>query len=163
MKKGFFGFKIGLRFTNEGVYFMSADINSCNLTGRMTKDVEIKAINSSFLVSGSFAANRNIKKGDKWEEEASYFNFKLWVKSDKQKDFYSNYLKKGTQIAIHGELVQERWEKDGQKQSAVVLYAERIVPSFAGSGNSENTSSDKTSSGVPSFSNSEGFPEDVPF
>lgn len=140
---------------------MSADVNYDVKTGRLTKDVEVKAINSSFLVSGSIAVNRSFKKGEQWVEEASYFNFKLWCKSQKQVDFYTQYLKKGAQITIDGEMIQERWEKDGQKQSTYVLMANRIIP-FFGSGNS-GSSGNSNGSSVPSFDASEGFPENIPY
>ena len=136
---------------------MSADINHSFYTGRMVKDVEAKSINSSYLITGCFASNRSYKKGEEWIEEASFFNFKTWVKNEKQKDFFINHLKKGTQISIDGAMIQKRWEKDGQKQSAYVLYAEKIIPAW-GSSNGE-----QKSSGVPSFSNNEGFPEDINF
>jgi len=139
---------------------MSADINHNVYTGRMVKDVEAKAINNSYLVMGSFACNRSYKKGEDWIEEASYFNFKVWVKNEKQKDFYTNHLKKGTQISIDGMMVQERWEKDGQKQSAYVLYADKIIPAW---GAKESGSNSNSGSSIPSFNSSEGFPEDIPY
>ena len=137
---------------------MSADINHSAFTGRMVKDVEVKAINNSFLITGCFASNRSYKKGDEWVEDASFFNFKIWVKSDKQKDYYANHLKKGTQVTADGMFVQEKWEKDGQKQSAYVLYADKIIPAW---GAKESGSS--SGSSVPSFNSNEGFPEDCPF
>lgn len=139
---------------------MSADINHNVYTGRLVKDVEAKAINSSYLVTGSFACNRSFKKGEEWIEEASYFNFKVWVKNEKQRDFYTNHLKKGTQITIDGMMVQERWEKDGQKQSAYVLYADKIIPAW---GVKESGSSSSNGSSVPSFNSAEGFDEDIPY
>ena len=36
------------------------------------------------------------------------------------------YLTKGRQIVVQGELRQERWEKDGQKQSKVRINANAI-------------------------------------
>ena len=136
---------------------MSADINNVTFTGRLVKDVEIKAINHSFLMTGSFAVNRSFKKGEDWVEEASFFNFKQWVKSEKQKDFLAQRLKKGTQISIDGQFVQERWEKDGQKQSTYFLYVNNIIPCFP----SSNGNSESSTSSVPS--NSSGFPDDVVF
>ena len=139
---------------------MSADVNYDVKTGRLTKDVEVKSINSSFLITGSLAVNRSFKKGDEWVEEASFFNFKMWLKSQKQVDFYTQYLKKGAQVTIDGEMIQERWEKDGQKQSAYVILANRIIPFFASSGSGGSSSN---GSSVPSFSSEDGFPEDIDF
>ena len=140
---------------------MSADVNYDVKTGRLVKDVDVKAINNSFLLTGCIATNRSFKKGDEWVEDASFFNWKLWVKSEKQRDYYAQHLKKGSQVTIDGEFVQEKWEKDGQKQSAYVLYVNRIIPFFASS--SSGSSGSSASSGVPSFNNNEGFPEDIQF
>jgi len=139
---------------------MSADINHSMYTGRMVKDVDAKAVNNSYLISGCFASNRSVKKGDQWNEEASFFYFKIWVKGEKQKDFYVNHLKKGTQISIDGSMVQEHWEKDGQKQSTYYLYADKIVPAW---GTKDSGSNNSNGSSVPSFNSSEGFPEDIPY
>ena len=142
---------------------MSADINHSFYTGRMVKDVEAKSINSSYLITGCFASNRSYKKGDQWVEEASFFNFKVWVKNEKQKDFYVNHLKKGTQISIDGSWNQEHWEKDGQKQSAYVLYADKIIPAWGSSDSGSKSSNSGNGSSVPSFNADEGFPEDPVF
>ena len=139
---------------------MSADVAYDVRTGRLTKDVEVKDLNGSFLLTGSFASNRSFKKGDEWKEEASYFNYKLFVKSQKQIDYYTKYLKKGAQITIDGVINQEHWEKDGQKQSAYVFYANRIIPAFVSKSNGDESSG---SSGVPSFNADEGFPENIPY
>ena len=74
--------------------------------------------------------------------------------------FYVNHLKKGTQISIEGMMVQERWEKDGQKQSAYILYADKIIPAW---GSKDSGSNSSNGSSVPSFNSNEGFPEDCPF
>ena len=111
------------------------DVNYDVKTGRLVKDVETKQIGEAFLISGCIAVNRSFKKNGEWVEEASFFNFKQWFKSQKQVDFYTKRLKKGTPITIDGEFIQEKWEKDGQKQSAYVLMANRIIPPFESSGN----------------------------
>ncbi len=133
------------------------DVNYDVKTGRLVKDVEVKQIGEAYLMSGTIAVNRSYKKNGEWVEEASFFNFKQWFKSQKQVEFYTKRLKKGTPITIDGEFIQEKWEKDGQKQSAYVLMANRIIPPFDNSGSSENSGSN-----VPSVSSDE-FPEDLPF
>ena len=126
------------------------DVNYDVKTGRLTKDIEVKQIGEAFLISGTIAVNRSFKKNGEWVEEASFFNFKQWFKSQKQVDFYTKRLKKGTPITIDGEFIQEKWEKDGQKQSAYVLMANRIIPPFDNSGSGSDSSS------------GDSFPEDFP-
>jgi len=129
-------------------------------TGRLTKDVEVKPIGNGFLMTGSIAVNRSYKKGEEWVEEASFFNFKQWFKTQKQVDFFAKQLKKGSQVTIDGDIIQERWEKDGKKQSAYVLMVNRIIPAF---GNESGTSESSSGSSVPPATQEDGFPEDVSF
>ena len=133
------------------------DISYDVKTGRLVKDVESKQIGEAFLISGCIAVNRSYKKNGEWVEEASFFNFKQWFKSQKQVDFYTKRLKKGTPITIDGEFIQEKWEKDGQKQSAYVLMANRIIPPF------DNSGSGSGGSGSTVSSDTDGFPEDIEF
>lgn len=135
------------------------DVNYDVKTGRLVKDVESKQIGEAYLISGTIAVNRSYKKNGEWVEEASFFNFKQWFKNQKQVDFYSKRLKKGTPITIDGEFIQEKWEKDGQKQSAYVLMANRIIPPFNNSGSSESGDSN---SSVPPATEEDGFPENIP-
>jgi single-strand DNA-binding protein len=97
-----------------------ADINNVVLVGRLTRDMELRQTSGGTSVgTASIAVNRWNGK----EEEAGFFDVRLW---GKQADSLSKYLIKGTQIAVCGELVQERWEKDGEKRSKVLVNASRI-------------------------------------
>lgn len=103
---------------------MSRDINRVTLVGRLTRDAELRYTsggtpNASF----SLAVNRSVKKGDQWTDEASFFDVILWGKMGES---LAKYLLKGSQIAVDGELRQERWEKDGQKHSKVQIVADTI-------------------------------------
>ena len=134
-----------------------ADINNVTLTGRITRDCEFKEVGNATLVTGSIASNRSVKKGDKWENEASFFEFKVWCRSEGQVKFYRSILSKGSAITMTGSLVQERWEKDGKKNSRVVIMATDVV-----GGGTRGSSESSSSGGVPSGGNSD-FPEDIPF
>ena len=96
----------------------------------------------------SIASNRSIKKNEKWEDEVSYFDVTIW---GKVAESLKNKLVKGKQIAVTGYLKQDRWEKDGKKQSKINIIAESVQ--LVGGGKSENTSEGTT----------EEFPEDCPF
>lgn len=138
---------------------MASDINLIMLTGRLVKDVEIKAIGQSQLVTGSIAFNKTVKNGDEWKDVPNFIEFKNWIKSDKQVEFYKTNFTKGTKILLNGELLQEQWEKDGQKHSKMVINVIRI--DFMGKGQSNNNSNSDNK--VPSYNGNSGFPEDVPF
>ena len=100
------------------------DINSVTIIGRLCSDMELKYTNSGTAVGNlSLAVNRSRKQGDQWIEEASFFNIQLW---GKRSESLAQYLLKGTKIAVSGSLKQDRWEKDGQKQSKVYIHADNI-------------------------------------
>lgn len=116
---------------------MAADINSVTIVGRLTRDAELKYTNSgSAVTSMGIAVNRSRKDGDQWVEEASFFDVSLW---GRRGESLNQYLLKGTRLAVTGELRQERWEKDGQKRSRVIIHANNIQ--LLGSKNDNNNSS----------------------
>lgn len=96
-----------------------ADINHVVLVGRLTRDAELKYTNSGFAIGKmSLAVNRRVKKDDTWQDEPSFFDCVLF---GKQAEALSQYLVKGKQVAIQGELRQDRWEQDGQRRSRVEI------------------------------------------
>ena len=128
------------------------DINSVVLVGRITKDVGSDERSFSYVGNGTakavvnIAVNRGVKKGDKWEDEASFFDIVIWGKTAEN---LKPRLTKGTQITVSGYLKQDRWEKDGQKQSRVQVVADMVeIP------NVSKKEADK---------DAEAFPEDNPF
>ncbi|MCX8013568.1 MAG: single-stranded DNA-binding protein, partial [Rectinema sp.] len=58
-------------------------------------------------------------------DEPHFFDIEFYGKSA---EGLSKYLLKGRQVAIQGELRQDRWEKDGQQRSKVVIAASAIRP-----------------------------------
>lgn len=133
------------------------DINNVFLIGRITKDVGSDERSFSYIGNGTakatvnIAVNRGVKKGDKWEDEASFFDVVIWGKTAEN---LKPRLTKGTQIAVSGYLKQDRWEKDGQKQSRVQIIADMVeVPNI----------SKKDADKVAEVFGGESFPEDNPF
>lgn len=128
-----------------------ADYNSVVVVGRLTKDIDIRYMQSGSAVGNmSVAVNRRVKKGDTWETEADFFDVTLYGKiAEGLKD----YLTKGKQILVGGTLRQERWEKDGQKFSKVKIVADTVQ--LLG-GKSDNNSGNGDSKG-------DDFPEDIPY
>ena len=103
---------------------MSSDLNKVVLVTRLTRDAELKYTNSGFAITVmSGAVNRSVKKNDQWVEECSFFDFKLL---GKRGESLIQYLLKGSQLAIEGQLIQERWETEGQKRSKVVIQIDNI-------------------------------------
>lgn len=114
-----------------------AEINNVTIIGRLTRDAELAYTPGGMAIATfSVAINRKVKKGDEWQDEANYFDVKLF---GKQGESLKQYLTKGKQIAVSGYLHQERWEREGQKQSKVVINA-NDVQLLGGRDNNQNTS-----------------------
>ena len=106
------------------------DINTVTIVGRLTRDLNgSDQRDYAFTPNGqaraniSIAVNRSRKQGDQWVDEANFFNVTIWGKTAEN---LLPYLKKGKQICVEGYLKQDRWEKDGQKQSRVSIVANNV-------------------------------------
>lgn len=89
--------------------------------GNLTRDPEDFSAGCRFAV----AVNERVKKGDEWQDHASYFDITVF---GKQAEACSQYLKKGSPVAIDGKLRQDRWTNDaGDKRQAVKVIADQVV------------------------------------
>ena len=101
-----------------------ADINHVVLVGRLTRNAELKYTNSGAAVSKfGIAINQRRKKDDQWVDEVNFFDVVLWGKSAES---INQYLVKGKQVGIEGQLRQDRWEQDGQSRSKVEIVASNV-------------------------------------
>lgn len=148
-----------------------ADINRVVLVGRLTRDAELRYTNSGTPICRfSLAVNRRRKVGDQWQDEASFFDIVLF---GRQGEAINQYMLKGKQVGIDGELRQNRWEQDGQPRSKVEVIAFNVMllGGGRGSGGSDAPSRSRTgdsggdSSGGYDDSRSDGddFDDDIPF
>jgi len=104
------------------------------LIGRLTRDAELKySSGGAAICRFSLAINRRKKQGDEWVEEANFFDVVLFGKSGES---INQYLVKGKQVAVEGELHQNRWEQDGQSRSKVEIYANNVQLLGGGGGGS---------------------------
>ena len=100
------------------------DMNCVHIIGRLVKNGEFSYLSSgTALLKITIACNRSRKDGDKWVDDVSYFDVTAW---GKQAENIKQYCEKGKPIAIEGYLKQDRWEKDGQKQSKVSIVATQV-------------------------------------
>ena len=100
------------------------DINSVNIIGRLTRDIELKSTAGGTTVGkASIAINRRVKRGGEWTEEGNFFDVVMFGKTAEN---IAKYAGKGKQIGISGELEQQRWEKDGQQRSKIVIIANSV-------------------------------------
>ena len=103
---------------------MAADINHVVLVGNLTRDAELKYTSGGMAVCAfSIAVNYNKKSGDQWTKEVNFFDIVVF---GRQGESIHQYLVKGKQIGVSGELRQERWEQEGQTRSKVKVIASNI-------------------------------------
>ncbi len=141
---------------------MANDINSVVLIGRVTRDAELKYTNAGTAICKfSIASNKKRKSGNDYIEEVSYFDITIWGKFAES---ISQYLNKGQQVCINGELRQNRWEQDGKARSKVEIVASNLQ--LIGSKN--NSSGNSYGQNTPQYSGSSpqgamNFEDDIPF
>jgi len=142
-----------------------ADINRVILVGRLTRDAELRYTGGGMAVCKfSLAINRRKKSGDRWEDEAHFFDVVLF---GKQGEAINQYLVKGKQVGIDGELRQNRWEQDGQPRSKVEIAAFNVQLLGGGRGQQagprDGGSQDTYSAPAPSQEPMSEFEDDIPF
>ena len=102
------------------------DINKVIVIGRLTRDVELKTLNTGTSTAKmSIAVGENIKRGNEWTQETYFFDVIVWAK---QAENCAQYLAKGSQVAIEGKLKQNRWEDKttGEKKNRIEIVAESV-------------------------------------
>ncbi|PTF94593.1 single-stranded DNA-binding protein [Staphylococcus chromogenes] len=93
--------------------------NSVILTGRITKDLELKSAGQKQVTNFSMAVDNPFKRDD-----ASFFDI---VAFGKTAELLNNYCGKGSKILIEGNLKQDRFQdKQGNNRSAVRVIANRV-------------------------------------
>ena len=99
---------------------MANDLNVVALVGRLTRESELRYSNGGMAICRfSIAVNRRKRTADnRWEDEANFFDCTMFGKSAES---INQYLEKGRQVSIIGELRQSRWEQDGQSRSRVEI------------------------------------------
>ncbi|MBC3078545.1 single-stranded DNA-binding protein [Staphylococcus hominis] len=89
------------------------------LTGRITKDLELKQAGQTQVTNFSLAVDNPFKKDD-----TSFFDIAAFGKTAQ---LLNNYCGKGSKILIEGNLKQDRFQdKEGHNRSVVRVTANRI-------------------------------------
>lgn len=94
---------------------MSRDTNLFVVTGRLTSDPTQKySPDGKEISSFSIACNDS-------DEKVNFFNVEAW---EKKAEIINQYCKKGSKILVTGRMNEQRWEKDGNKFSRMVIKLE---------------------------------------
>lgn len=141
-----------------------ANLNHVVLIGRLTRDAELKYISTGTAVAkASIAVNKRKKVNDQWVDEPNYFDVVIWGKTAEN---LNQYLQKGKEISVQGELHQNRWSHDGQNRSKIEIVAQDIqLLGGSGSGQKDRSQAHSTQSGG-NFDNDlpvDDFEDYIPF
>lgn len=133
-------------------------MNTVIMIGRLTKDPEVSYANSGTTIGRfSIAVDRRFKR--EGEPTADFFNC---VTFGKQADFVEKYLKKGTKIAIVGEIQNNNYtNKDGQKVYSTQIMVNQIE--FAESKAAAGQQTQQAAGGTDWMNVSAGVAEELPF
>lgn len=94
-------------------------MNIVAITGRITKDLELKQAGQTQVINFSMAVENPYKKDD-----ASFFEI---VAFGKTAELLNTYCGKGSKIGVDGTLKQDRFtDKEGKNRSVVRITANRI-------------------------------------
>ena len=93
-------------------------MNVVMITGRLTKDVEVRYTQSQMAVA-KFTLAVKRKKGDTTD-------FIPIVAFDKTAENCERFLGKGRQVAVQGTLQIDTYEKDGKKQYSTYVCANSV-------------------------------------
>lgn len=99
-------------------------INNVVLTGRLTKDPELRKVNDVSVCSFILAVDRSYKNA-KGEREADFIPIVSWRKLA---EICSDNLVKGSLIGVIGNIRTSNWEDDeGNKRKSVEVVADNIT------------------------------------
>ena len=141
-------------------------LNKVQLIGRLGKDPETR-----FFPSGdqqttvSMATSRSWKDKNTGErkQKTSWHNL---VFNRGLAKVAADYLKKGSNIFVEGEIDYQEWEKDGVKRYATRILVTEMhmldTRSGGSSGENQNTGNSQ-SSNQPPPANYDDFDDDIPF
>jgi single-strand DNA-binding protein len=102
-----------------------ASFNKVILIGTVTRDIELKHIQSGTSVCEVGLAINDKRKGKdgNWIEETTFVDVTLWGRTA---EVAAEYSGKGKPLMVEGRLKLESWEKDGKKQSKLKVVGDTI-------------------------------------
>src|ERR1043166_590629 len=102
-----------------------ASFNRVILLGNLTRDVEVKYLQSGMAVAEVGLAVNDRRKGPNgdWIEETTFVDITLWGRTA---EVVSEYCTKGGPLFVEGRLKFDSWEKEGKKMSKLRVVGDRI-------------------------------------
>ena len=101
-------------------------INRVIISGNLTRDPELRRTQTGMaIMSFGVAVNdrrRNPQTGE-WEDYANFVDCTMF---GNRAESLSNFLSKGTKVAIEGKLRWSQWEREGQKRSKLEVIVDEL-------------------------------------
>lgn len=121
-------------------------MNSVNIIGRITTDIELKqTTNGVSVVSFNLAINR--PKSKDGTENTDFIPVVIWRE---YAEVMSKHLSKGQQIGVEGRITSRPYEdKNGKKHTAIEVVADNITLLGRKADSSAASKSDKSDDVVP--------------
>ena len=103
----------------------ASNINRVVLTGNLTRDPELRSLQSGTSVcSLRIASNSRRKENGEWVDKPNYFSVTVW---GAQGENCARFLSKGRPVCIDGRLDWREWQgQDGQKRESIEVVADSV-------------------------------------
>lgn len=108
-----------------------------DIIGRISNDLELL-----YTAKGTAVCNFNIAFDVGWGDKKETIFMKV-VCFGKQAESVNQYMTKGKQLFVSGELKENKWEKDGQKHIRMEIIADKVK--FLGSKSDSQSAPDEAS------------------
>lgn len=138
-----------------------ASYNRAILVGNLTRDVELRYTPGGTAVTDvGLAVNCRVKKNGEWTEEPMFIDVTMWGRTA---EVASEYLNKGSNILVEGELRLDSWEdNDGNKRSKHFINCDKMQMMTPKGGNSKPKTK-STPKQDDNVDNSDDDDESIPF
>lgn len=102
-------------------------VNSVSITGNLTRDPELKATAGGTGVLSMGVAVNERRKDPATGEWCDYPNYVDCVVFGNRAEALARILAKGSKVAVHGRLRQDRWQdQDGRNRSRIEVVADEV-------------------------------------
>ena len=129
-------------------------MNKVILKGRLTAKPELKTTTTDIFVTDfSIAVNRRFNK-----ETTDFINCQAWRSTA---EFICKYFEKGQEIAVVGELHNDKWEKDGETRYTSRVSIDEVY--FCGSKSENKVQTNDAEMKIPDGFEVSDDSDDLPF
>lgn len=138
-------------------------INRVIISGNLTRDPEVRRTADGMAIMSFGVAVNDRRKNSQTGEWEDYANFVDCTMFGNRAESLSNYLSKGTKVAIEGKLRWSQWERDGQKRSKLEVIADELEFMSSRDGSAGQRQSRQQPRQEPEYVEATVYDDDIPF